>query len=69
MVILNRIRNTWTVQVDDLEFHDIHHALRLLLRHPLTPRGQEQSRLTEMAGQMWDAHCTESAQRRAGAKP
>lgn len=47
----------WVITVDDFEFHDLHHALRMLLKHPMTPRGEEFERLTASADTLWTAHC------------
>ena len=65
MIILNHIRSTWTLQVTEEEFHDLHHALRMLLKHPFTPLGDERDRLTASADTLWNAHCNQEAQRSA----
>lgn len=38
------------------ERHDVHHALRMLLKHPLTPAGEERERIKRMADEIWNEH-------------
>ena len=45
------------------ERHDIHHALRMLLKHPLTPRGEEAERIQRMADEIWNTHAADTAAR------
>lgn len=59
----------WRLTVTDEELHDIHHALRMLLKHPFQPRGDEHDRLTASADAIWNAHCNRLAPPRGSGKP
>lgn len=52
----------WTLDVSGEEFHDIHHALRMLEKSWLPPKGEEADRVTRAAATLWNAHCERVAQ-------
>ena len=59
----------WMLNVSDEEFHDLHHALRMLLKSWLPPKGEEAERVTRSADELWDAHCNRTAASNTGKEP
>ena len=56
-MIVQKLQMRWRLDVTDEELHDLHHALRMLIKHPFQPRGDELDRLTASADAIWNAHC------------
>ena len=61
MVVGRNDYGEWTIYATDAEFHDLHHALRMLAKHSLTPQGEELQRITDSANALWNAHAARVA--------
>lgn len=55
---VSNLESRWRFLTED-EREEVHRALRLLLKHPLTERGKEAQSIRNMADEIWDEMANE----------
>jgi hypothetical protein len=56
----NQYDRGWIGEVSRPDLNILHHALRMLQTHPMTPQLPERARVTELADALWDESCERS---------